>query len=134
MSLIFRKSIKIAPGLRVNLSKRGASVSFGTKGARLTASKRGVTTTTGIPGTGLSNREFKSWEDVYKAREKSARRAERSAEERAAFARHPFIMLLSAALLALAILSIIIPPIPFWIFFPGFLGAVILYVVGVEWK
>lgn len=134
MSLIFRKSMKIAPGLRVNLSKRGASVSLGSNGARLTASKRGITTTTGLPGSGISNREFKSWDDVYKAREKSMRRAEHSAEERAAFARHPFIMILSAALLGLAVLSLIIPPIPFWAFFPSFLGAVVLYVVGVQWK
>lgn len=133
MAFIFRKSMKIAPGLRVNLSKSGASVSLGTKGARLTASKRGVTTTTGLPGTGLSNREFKSWDNIYKARE-TAKRIDRSNEERAAFTRHPFIMVLSAVLLGLAVLSIIIPPIPFWAFFPCLLGAIVLYGVGVQSK
>lgn len=47
----FRKSFKIAPGIRVNLSKRGVSTSFGAKG--LTVNSRGKVTAS-IPGTGLS--------------------------------------------------------------------------------
>jgi Protein of unknown function (DUF4236) len=36
----FRKSLKIAPGVRINLSKRGASVSGGPKGAKLSVNTR----------------------------------------------------------------------------------------------
>jgi uncharacterized protein DUF4236 len=36
----FRKSLKIAPGVRVNFSKRGASVSGGPKGAKLSVNTR----------------------------------------------------------------------------------------------
>ena len=55
MGLRFRKSFKIAPGVRVNLNKKSASISVGTKGARITKSTSGRTTTTvGIPGTGIS--------------------------------------------------------------------------------
>jgi len=36
----FRKSLKIAPGVRINLSKRGAGVSGGTKGAKLSVNTR----------------------------------------------------------------------------------------------
>ena len=55
MGFRFRKSIKIAPGVRVNLNKKSASISVGTKGARITKSTSGRTTTTvGIPGTGIS--------------------------------------------------------------------------------
>ncbi|MDA3542805.1 DUF4236 domain-containing protein [Acinetobacter sp. AOR18_HL] len=55
MGLNFRKSIKIAPGIRVNISKKGlSSVSVGGKGARVNVSKKGTRTTVGIPGTGLS--------------------------------------------------------------------------------
>ena len=54
MGLCFRKSITIAPGVRVNLSKSGPSISFGKKGIRETISATGKSTTTlGIPGTGV---------------------------------------------------------------------------------
>ena len=41
MAFGFRKSIKLAPGIRVTLSKRGASVSGGPRGAKLSANARG---------------------------------------------------------------------------------------------
>jgi Protein of unknown function (DUF4236) len=37
----FRKSVKLAPGLRLNLSKRSAGVSFGPRGAKLSVNSRG---------------------------------------------------------------------------------------------
>lgn len=42
------------PGLRLNIGKRGVSVSAGKRGATVNLSKRGVRTTVGIPGTGIS--------------------------------------------------------------------------------
>lgn len=54
VGLRFRKSVKLLPGLRLNLSLGGASVSLGRPGATLNISSRGVRATTGIPGTGLS--------------------------------------------------------------------------------
>lgn len=52
----FRKSIKIAPGIKINLGKKGiSSVSFGGRGAHINVGKRGTNLTTGIPGTGLYN-------------------------------------------------------------------------------
>ena len=56
MALRFRRSIRILPGVRVNLSKSGASVSVGGPGASVNIGKRGVTRTIGIPGTGISDR------------------------------------------------------------------------------
>ncbi len=54
MGLCFRKSISIAPGVRINLSKSGPSISFGKKGIRETISATGKSTTSiGIPGTGV---------------------------------------------------------------------------------
>jgi hypothetical protein len=53
----FRKSIKILPGLRVNLSKSGVSTSLGIPGATVNVGRRGVRGTAGIPGTGLSYSE-----------------------------------------------------------------------------
>lgn len=55
MGLKYRKSIKIAPGVRLNLGSRSSSISFGGKGCRYTINTRGRTTATiGIPGTGIS--------------------------------------------------------------------------------
>lgn len=54
MSFRFRKSVKIAPGIRVNFSKSGISTSIGKRGAIVNISKRGTRVTAGIPGTGIS--------------------------------------------------------------------------------
>ena len=54
MGLSFRKSVKILPGLRVNFSKSGASISIGGCGIRANFSKRGFRTSIGIPGSGIS--------------------------------------------------------------------------------
>lgn len=43
----------VAPGLRVNLSKSGASVSIGRRGAWYTIGPRVQRVTVGAPGTGL---------------------------------------------------------------------------------
>ncbi|MGQ1413976.1 DUF4236 domain-containing protein [Acinetobacter baumannii] len=59
MGFNFRKSFKIAPGLRLNVGKKGiSSVSIGGKGARVNLSKKGTRTTVGISGTGLSYSNF----------------------------------------------------------------------------
>lgn len=56
MGLRFHKSVSLAKGIRVNLSKSGPSLSLGPKGATLNISKRGVYASAGLPGTGLSYR------------------------------------------------------------------------------
>jgi hypothetical protein len=54
----FRRSIKIAPGIRWNLGKRSSSISLGGKGFHYTVGgPRGSRTTVGIPGTGISYTE-----------------------------------------------------------------------------
>jgi Protein of unknown function (DUF4236) len=40
VGFFFRKSVKLAPGLRLNLSKRGAGLSAGPRGAKLSANTR----------------------------------------------------------------------------------------------
>lgn len=49
----FWRRMKIAPGLTLNLSKSGGSLSFGPRGAKYTVGPRGRRATVGIPGTGL---------------------------------------------------------------------------------
>ena len=55
MAFRIRKSFKIAPGIRVNVSKSGLSTSIGGKGATVNLSKRGAKVTSSLPGTGLSS-------------------------------------------------------------------------------
>lgn len=54
MSFRFRRSIKIAPGVRMNFGKRGLSMSLGVPGARVTFGTSGTRVTAGLPGTGMS--------------------------------------------------------------------------------
>jgi len=53
MSFRFWRCIRIAPGVTLNLSKSGGSLSFGPRGAKFTIGPRGGRATVGIPGTGL---------------------------------------------------------------------------------
>lgn len=54
MGLRLRKSIKVLPGLKLNLSKSGVSVTAGRRGACVNLSSRGTRATVGLPGTGIS--------------------------------------------------------------------------------
>jgi hypothetical protein len=49
--------MKLMPGVRLNFSKSGVSVSVGPRGAKVTAGPRGTRATVGIPGTGMSYTE-----------------------------------------------------------------------------
>src|SRR5216684_3460042 len=53
MGFRFFKRLNILPGVTVNLSKSGGSVSVGPHGARLTLGPQGSRVTLGIPGSGL---------------------------------------------------------------------------------
>jgi hypothetical protein len=61
MRLRLWRRVRIAPGLRLNLSKSGASVSVGRRGAWLTTGPRGQRATVGLPGSGLFWTEFRPW-------------------------------------------------------------------------
>ena len=55
MGLRFRKSFKVAPGVRVNIGKKSAGVSIGGKGGGVSInSKTGAHGRVSIPGTGIS--------------------------------------------------------------------------------
>ena len=55
MGLNFRKSISLLPGVKLNLNKKSAGLSFGVKGARYSINTNGQRrATVGIPGTGIS--------------------------------------------------------------------------------
>jgi tetratricopeptide (TPR) repeat protein len=56
MSLRFRQYLKILPGLKLIVSKRGLGLNLGVRGAHVTVNTQGqFTRSIGIPGTGLSD-------------------------------------------------------------------------------
>mgnify|MGYP001168464928 FL=1 len=57
MAFRFQRRITLAPGIRLNLSKRGLGLSVGPRGASLSAGPSGVHSHAGIPGTGLAYRQ-----------------------------------------------------------------------------
>ncbi len=56
MAFRFQRRIRLAPGVRLNLSKRGLGLSVGPRGASLSMGPSGVHGHAGIPGTGLAYR------------------------------------------------------------------------------
>lgn len=67
MGLRIRRSIKIAPGIKLNIGKKGFnSVSIGKRGAHYTIGKHGTRTTVGIPGTGVSYTNYKKYDSNKK--------------------------------------------------------------------
>lgn len=57
MGFRFRRSFRVFPGLKINVSKSGVSESIGRRGAWFTIGPRGTRTTVGLPGTGLNYTE-----------------------------------------------------------------------------
>ena len=53
MAWSFRKRIKVAPGVNINVSKSGVSTSVGPKGAKINVGPKGTKLYTSIPGTGI---------------------------------------------------------------------------------
>jgi hypothetical protein len=54
MPLRFRRSIRIAPGVRINVGKRSVSTNTGKRGADITLGGGHIRTTIGVPGSGIS--------------------------------------------------------------------------------
>ena len=54
MGFRFRKRIRIAPGIYINIGKKGISGTIKGKGFSVNTGRRGASGTVGIPGTGLS--------------------------------------------------------------------------------
>ena len=86
MPIRFYRRFRSGP-FRLNLSKRGASMSVGTKGAWFTAGHGRTRTSIGVPGTGLG------WYEQH--------RLPRSTSAPAAFLRSLAFVLIAVALAAL---------------------------------
>jgi hypothetical protein len=56
MSLRFRQSVRLFPGVRLNFSRSGVSTTVGVRGASVTLGRGGTHLNLGVPGTGVSYR------------------------------------------------------------------------------
>jgi hypothetical protein len=90
MAFRFRNTIRLAPGIRLNLGKRGVSLSAGVRGASVTLGKNGLWGNVGAPGTGMSYRTRLSGSPSHQRRaqreqQRQNNRAASSAPELTAF-------------------------------------------------
>ena len=61
MSVRFRRSVKLIPGVRLNFNKDSVGLSLGVRGAHYTMNSKGRrTVSVGVPGTGLSSTQVLS--------------------------------------------------------------------------
>jgi len=84
MPVRIRKSFNLFPGVKVNMSKGGMSITVGRKGFHLNFSKRGVRQTVGLPGSGISESSYilkNKADDDKKETEKEERSSEDAAEK-----------------------------------------------------
>jgi hypothetical protein len=56
----FRRTIRLLPGVHLNISKTGVSLSLGGPGATINFNKEGAQTTLGLPGSGMTYRGDRS--------------------------------------------------------------------------
>lgn len=81
MGFRFRKSIKIAPGVRLNVTKKGiSSVSVGKRGATVNVGKKGTRGTVGLPGSGLSYSAYQAHNKAKSAKSKPKLHSETHAD------------------------------------------------------
>ncbi len=57
----FRKTFKVLPGVRLNVSKSGISTSIGSAPFTLNVGRRGIQSTASIPGTSISLNHRVDW-------------------------------------------------------------------------
>jgi Protein of unknown function (DUF4236) len=58
MPVRIRKTFTLFPGVKVNVSKGGMSITVGRRGFHLNFSKQGVRQTTSLPGSGISHTSY----------------------------------------------------------------------------
>ncbi len=81
MPVRFRRTFTLFPGVKVNVSKGGMSITVGRKGFHLNFSKRGIRQTTGLPGSGISHTSYLFKNDEDDEDQKETEKEERSTEK-----------------------------------------------------
>lgn len=61
MGFRFRRTVRIVPGVRMNLTAKGCSFSIGGRGSTVNFSRDGVRRTLSLIGTGVSYTKYVKW-------------------------------------------------------------------------
>ncbi len=77
MPVRFRRTFKVFPGVRVNVSRSGISTTVGPRGFHFTFNKRGISRTVGLPGTGLSESSYIVKNEPESEKEKDSQEGDR---------------------------------------------------------
>ncbi len=86
MGLRFYKRVHLFPGVAVNVSRSGPSLTVGVRGAHVTVGRSGVTRTVGLPGTGIYYTSHRGYHSGFHSASENPltleqqERAERTAE------------------------------------------------------
>jgi hypothetical protein len=82
MPVRFRRTFTIFPGVKVNVSKGGTSITVGKRGFHLNFGKHGVRQTTSLPGSGISHTSYLYKDDDEDDEKKEARTESRASEKK----------------------------------------------------
>jgi Protein of unknown function (DUF4236) len=102
MGFRFYRRVHLCPGLSVNLSRSGPSLTMGVRGAHITVGSRGVTKTVGLPGTGLFDTSRQSLHTGYHS---AASDRPLTAEEHGVAARQAERVMIGVVLLIVALVT-----------------------------
>jgi hypothetical protein len=104
VGLRFYRRVRLCPGLSVNLSRSGPSLSVGVRGAHVTVGRRGVTKTVGIPGTGVF---YTSREGYHSGYHSASSDRPLTPEEHTASAQHAEGVLLGLMVVVVALVVVV---------------------------
>ena len=105
MGLRFYRRIHILPGVSVNVSRSGPSLTLGVRGAHVTMGRTGITKTVGLPGTGIYYTSRAGYHSGYHS---AASAAPLSPEEQASANRRAELTLVIFAVAIVAVIWFIL--------------------------
>jgi hypothetical protein len=106
VGLRFYRRVHLCPGVSLNVSRSGPSLTFGVRGAHLTVGRTGVRKTVGIPGTGLYYTSHQGYHTGYHSAKSEAPRlpVQQAAADRQAERVLGLLVLALVVIIALALL------------------------------
>jgi Protein of unknown function (DUF4236) len=102
----FYRRARIMPGVHLNWSRSGPSVSVGIRGAHVTFGKRGITRTVGLPGTGVFYTSREGWHSGVHTHALASPPIAAATPAPTAHGRRLWIVVFLAALLAFSALAL----------------------------
>jgi hypothetical protein len=108
MGLRFYKRVHLFPGLSVNVSRSGPSLTVGVRGAHVTVGRSGVTQTVGLPGTGIYYTSHRGYHSGFHSAHSEAplAPAEQASADRTAERTMGFLVMVIVGLVAMLFVAL----------------------------